>query len=93
MVQTPGFRETLHKQAMIDEGFAADQAGLGLYLARASALDLKTAALLQLGAAMAIGYPAVCLEWSATRALAADASEDEIGGAGAASRPGRTCSS
>jgi 4-carboxymuconolactone decarboxylase len=33
---------------------------------------------LQLGASLAIGSPAVCLEWSATRALAAGASEDEI---------------
>ena len=27
---------------------------------------------------MAIGYPAVCLEWCATQALAAGASKDEI---------------
>jgi alkylhydroperoxidase/carboxymuconolactone decarboxylase family protein YurZ len=38
----------------------------------------KTAALLQLGVSVAIGSPAVCLEWSAGRALAAGASEDEI---------------
>ena len=29
---------------------------------------------------MAIGSPAVCLEWSAGRALAAGAAEDEIAG-------------
>ena len=44
----------------------------------ASALDPKTAALLQVGASVAIGSPAVCLERSASRALAVDASEDEI---------------
>ena len=49
MVQTTGFQETLRKLAMIDEGFIEHQAGLGLYLARTSALDPKTAALLQLG--------------------------------------------
>ena len=42
MVQTAGFRETLRKLAMIDEGFVEDQAGLGLHLARTSALDPKT---------------------------------------------------
>ena len=47
---------------------------------RAPSEDPKTAALLQLGASVAIGSPAVCLEWSATRALAAGASEDEIAG-------------
>ena len=46
----------------------------------ASALDPKTAALLQVGASVAIGSPAVCLERSASRALAAGASEDEIAG-------------
>jgi hypothetical protein len=40
--------------AMIDEGFVEDQAGVGLCLTRTSALDPKTAALLQLGAAVAI---------------------------------------
>jgi 4-carboxymuconolactone decarboxylase len=80
MVQTAGFQETLRKLAMIDEGFVEDQAGLGLHLARTSAMDPKTVALLQLGASVAIGSPAVCLEWSTTRALAAGASEDEITG-------------
>ena len=74
------FQETLRRLAMIDEGFVADQAGLGLGPAwsSTSALDPKTAALLQLGASVAIGSSAVCLEWSAGRALAAGASEDEI---------------
>ena len=42
------------------------------------ALDPKTAALLHVAVLVAIGSPAVCLEWSAGRALAAGASEDEI---------------
>ena len=63
---------------MIDEGFVEDEAGFGLGLARTSALDPKTAALLQVGASVAIGSSAVCLEWSAGRALAAGATEDEI---------------
>jgi 4-carboxymuconolactone decarboxylase len=78
MGQTVRFQETLRRLAMIDEGFVEDQAGLGLGTAAASALDPKTAALLQLGASVAIGSPAVCLEWCAGRALAAGASEDEI---------------
>jgi 4-carboxymuconolactone decarboxylase len=64
----------------IDEGFVEDQAGLGLGLAGTSPLDPKTAALLQVGVSVALGSPAVCLEWSAGRALAAGASEDEIAG-------------
>ena len=78
MDQTVRFQETLRRLAMIDEGFVEDQAGLGLGLAAASALDPKTAALLQVGVSVALGSPAVCLEWSAGRALAAGASEDEI---------------
>ena len=78
MSQTVRFQETLRRLAMIDEGFVEDQAGLRLGLARISALDPKTAALLQVGVAVALGSPAVCLEWSAGRALAAGASEDEI---------------
>jgi len=49
MGQTVRFQETLRRLAMIDEGFVEDQAGLGLGLARLSALDPKTAALLQVG--------------------------------------------
>jgi 4-carboxymuconolactone decarboxylase len=80
MGQTVRFQETLRRLAMIDEGFVEDQAGLGLGLAAASALDPKTAALLYVGVSVALGSPAVCLEWSAGRALAAGASEDEIAG-------------
>src|SRR4029077_14959778 len=76
--QTVRFQETLRKLAMIDEGFVADEAGLGLSLAGTSALDPKTAALLQLGASVAAGPSAVSLEWSTSRALAAGATEDEI---------------
>jgi 4-carboxymuconolactone decarboxylase len=78
MNQTVNFQETLRRLAMIDEGFVQDEARLGLGPAQASALDAKTAALLRVGASVAIGSPAVCLEWSTGRALAAGASEDEI---------------
>jgi alkylhydroperoxidase/carboxymuconolactone decarboxylase family protein YurZ len=72
------FQETLRRLAMIEEGFVEDEAGLGLGPVSASALDPKTAALLQVGACVAIGSSAVCLEWSTGRALAAGANEDEI---------------
>jgi 4-carboxymuconolactone decarboxylase len=78
MGQTIRFQETLRRLAMIDENFVEDQAGLGLSPAGESTLDAKTAALLQLGASVTLGFPAVCLEWSAGRALAAGATEDEI---------------
>ena len=78
MGQLVRFQETLRRLAMIDEAFVADEAGLGLGPVSASALDPKTAALLQVGVSVAIGSPAVCLEWSTGRALAAGASEDEI---------------
>jgi 4-carboxymuconolactone decarboxylase len=78
MGQTVRFQETLRRQAMIDEGFVENEARLGL--AAASALDPVTTALLHVGVPVAIGSPAVCLEWSAGRALAAGASEDEIAG-------------
>jgi alkylhydroperoxidase/carboxymuconolactone decarboxylase family protein YurZ len=78
MSQTAGFQETLRKLAIIHEGFVEDKARLGLELARGSALDPKTAALLVVGVTVAIGSSAACLEWSAGRALAAGASEDEI---------------
>jgi 4-carboxymuconolactone decarboxylase len=80
MCQTVRFQETLRKLAMIDQGFVEDQAGLGLDPATASALDPKTAALLQVGVSVAIESQAVCLEWSTGRALAAGASKDEIAG-------------
>ena len=78
MGQTVRSQDTLRRLAMIDEGFVDDEAGLGLGPAEKSALDPKTAALHQVGASVAIGSPAVCLVWSAGRALAAGASEDEI---------------
>ena len=78
MGQTARFQETLRRLAMIDEGFVKDEAQLRLGQAGASALDAKTTALLQLGVSAAIGSPAVCLEWSTGRALAAGATEDEI---------------
>jgi alkylhydroperoxidase/carboxymuconolactone decarboxylase family protein YurZ len=78
MGQVVRFQETLRRLAMIDEGFVEDQAGLGLDPAAASALDPKIAALLHVGVSVAIGSPAVCLEWSTGRALAAGATEEEI---------------
>ena len=57
---------------------ASSRSGFGLGLAGARVLDLKTAALVQVGVLVAIGSPEVCLEWSATRALEASATEDEI---------------
>ena len=78
MGQTVRFQETLRRLAMIDEDFVEHQARLGLDPVQASALDPKTAALLQVGASAASGSPAVCLEWATGRALAAGASEDEI---------------
>ena len=78
MSEAARFQETLRKLAMIDTRFVEDEAGLGLGLAGTSALDPKTTALLQVGVSVAIGSSAVCLEWSAGRALAAGATEDEI---------------
>jgi 4-carboxymuconolactone decarboxylase len=78
MSQTVSFQQTLRRLAMIDEGFVVDEAGLGLSVAGTPALDPRTVALLQVAASVAIGSPAVCLEWSAGRALAAGATEDEI---------------
>jgi alkylhydroperoxidase/carboxymuconolactone decarboxylase family protein YurZ len=80
MGQAVGFQETLRRLVIIDEVFVEDQAGLRFSPAAASALDPKTAALLQVGVSVAIGSPAACLEWCAGRALAAGASEDEIAG-------------
>ena len=62
MSQTARYQETLRRLAMIDEGFVEDEARLGLDLARTSALEPKTAALLQLGILVATGSSAVCLE-------------------------------
>ena len=71
MGQTARFQETLRRLAMIDEGFVEDEARLGLGLAGTSALDPRTTALLQVAASVAGGSSAVCLEWCAARALAA----------------------
>jgi 4-carboxymuconolactone decarboxylase len=78
MSQTVRFQETLRRLAMIDEGFVEDEAGIGFGLVKISALDPKTAALLQVAVSVALGSPAVCLEWSASRALATGATEEEI---------------
>jgi len=80
MGQRVRFKEILRRLAIIDEGAVREQAGLGLGFGEAGAwvMDPKTAALVQLGALVAIGSPAVCLEWGAGRALAAGASEEEI---------------
>jgi 4-carboxymuconolactone decarboxylase len=78
MGQVVRYQEILRRLAIIDDGFVEDRAGLGLGLVAARALDPRTAALVQVGALAAIGSPAVCLEWSTTRALAAGATEDEI---------------
>ena len=76
------YREILRRLAIIDDDFVQDPAGLGLALGLAGVrvLDPKTSALVRVGALAAIGSPAICLEWSATRALAAGATEDEITG-------------
>jgi alkylhydroperoxidase/carboxymuconolactone decarboxylase family protein YurZ len=78
MSQTARFQETLRRLAMIDEGFIRDEAGLVLGSAATSALDPKTARLLQVAASVTIGPSPVCLQWSVARALAAGATEDEI---------------
>jgi 4-carboxymuconolactone decarboxylase len=79
MGRTARHQEILRRLAIVDEGIVEDLAGSGLSHARPGAvLELKTAALVRVAALAAIGSPAVCLEWSATRALAAGATEDEI---------------
>jgi len=78
MNQEAKFQETLRQLATIHEGFIQDKAGLGLDLPGTPTLDPKTAALLVLGVAVAIGTSSSCLRWSASRALAAGASEEEV---------------
>jgi len=78
MAQTARFEEVLRKLAVIDEGFVEGEARLGLGPSKTSALDPRTAALLQLGVSVAIGSSPVCLQWGTARALAAGASEYEI---------------
>jgi len=70
------FQETLRRLAIIDEGFVEDAARLELRAA--GALDARTTALLQVGVLVAVGSPAVSLDWSVARALAAGATEDQI---------------
>ena len=76
MSQAARFQETLRRLAIFDEGFV--DAGFGLDLGQASALDAKTVALLQVAVSVGIGSSAVCLHWSTARALAAGATKDEI---------------
>lgn len=76
MDQTARFQETLRRLVIFDEGFV--EAGFELDPGRTSALDAKTAALLQVAASVAMGSSAVCLQWSTARALAAGATKDEI---------------
>ena len=76
MSQAARFEETLRRLAIFDEGFV--EAGFGLDLGQTSALDARTVALLQVAVSVAMGSSAVCLQWSAARALAAGATKDEI---------------
>jgi alkylhydroperoxidase/carboxymuconolactone decarboxylase family protein YurZ len=78
MSQDARFHETQRKLILIHEGFIQDKAKLALDLARTAALDPKTAALIVVAVAVAIGSSSFCLQWSAGRALAAGASEGEI---------------
>jgi alkylhydroperoxidase/carboxymuconolactone decarboxylase family protein YurZ len=71
-------QEVRRRLAIVDEGFVGDQAGLGLGLPGPGVLDSRTAALVRVGVLAAIGAPEVCLEWSASQALAVGATEDEI---------------
>ena len=76
MGRTARYQETLRRLAIFDEGLVV--AGFGLDLFDRSVLDAKTTALLQVAVSAAIGSSAVCLQWSAARALAAGATKDEI---------------
>ena len=78
MGQMRTFQEILRSLAIVNEGFADDQAGLALGRPCSWGLDPKTAALVRVGALAAIAAPAVCLEWGTGRALAAGATEEEI---------------
>ena len=77
MGRTVRFQEILRRLAIIDESAVDEHAGLGLGQAGAPVLDARTAELVRVAAA---GAPAVCLEWSVTRALAAGATGEEITG-------------
>ena len=64
---------------MIDEGFVKDEAGLGLGPAatsRPGSQDRERCS--RWGRRWPSGHQPVCLQWSAARALAAGATEDEI---------------
>jgi len=74
--QTPRFQETLRKLAIFHEELA--ETSPRLHLAQGSTLDARTIALLQVAVAVATGSSLACLQWSATRALAAGANHDEI---------------
>lgn len=76
MSQTARFQETLRRLAIFHEGLV--EAGIGADLADTSSLDAKTIALLQVAASVATGSSAVCLHWSASRALTAGATKEEI---------------
>jgi 4-carboxymuconolactone decarboxylase len=76
MSQAERFQETLRRLSIFHEGLV--EAGFGTGLIDTSSLDAKTVALLQVAVSVAIGSSAVCLQWSATRALAAGATKDEI---------------
>jgi 4-carboxymuconolactone decarboxylase len=76
MSQSARFQEVLRRLAIFDEGFT--EAGTVYGAAKPSALDPKITALLQVAVSVAIGSSAVCLQWSAARALASGASKDEI---------------
>ena len=80
MSQAMRSEEILRKLAVVDEGFAGDQAGLVLDPPGARGLDPRTAALVRVGVLAAIGAPEVCMEWSSSQALVAGATEDEITG-------------
>ena len=80
MGQTVRSQEILRRLAIIDESALEEHAGLGLSLPGTPVLDARTAELVRVAAAAATGAPAACLEWSATRALASGATEDEITG-------------
>jgi 4-carboxymuconolactone decarboxylase len=80
MGQGVRYQEILRRLAIVDEGLASEQAGLGLALPGARVLDPATAALVRVGALAAVGAPEVCLEWGSSRALAGGATEDEITG-------------
>ena len=78
MGQTVRFQEILRRLSIIDARVVQDQAGLGPGRPAGWVMDPRTAALVQMGALVAIGSPAVCLEWGVSQALAAGANEDEI---------------